>query len=203
MVVAAPLTAALVRRLPPRWTLLVGGTLIARSMASAHGAPTMGGAFSTAALNLGALVGPVLGGTAIGLLVLTGPLVVSTALAGSAVLLGRRRADVGPPAPALTAGATQSPRRDDHVAAASSGPFLAAATWSPGAPAVRRATPGAWHTFCGPSAPSFDAIPRRGRFSDHIPGMPTIQVNHPERSRVLAPRHRSNLPPERQSRARC
>ncbi|MFC8800997.1 MFS transporter [Promicromonospora sp. NPDC057138] len=64
----------------------VGGTLIARSMAAAHGAPTMGGAFSTVALNLGALVGPVLGGLAIGPLGLAGPLAVSAALAATAAL---------------------------------------------------------------------------------------------------------------------
>lgn len=65
----------------------VGGTLIARGMAAAHGAPTMGGAFSTVALNLGALAGPVLGGLAIGSFGLVGPLVVSAALAGAAVVL--------------------------------------------------------------------------------------------------------------------
>lgn len=63
-----------------------GGTLIARSMASAH-APTMGGAFSTVALNLGALAGPVLGGLAIGPLGLVGPLAVSAGLAAVAVVL--------------------------------------------------------------------------------------------------------------------
>lgn len=65
----------------------VGGTLIARGMASAHSAPTMGGAYSTVALNLGALLGPVLGGLAIGPLGTTGPLVVSATLAGAAVVL--------------------------------------------------------------------------------------------------------------------
>lgn len=73
----------------------VGGTLIARSMAAAQGAPTMGGAYSTVALNLGALVGPVLGGAAIAPLGLTGPVAVSAALAAAAVVLwyaaGRRR----------------------------------------------------------------------------------------------------------------
>ncbi|GAB2476164.1 MFS transporter [Promicromonospora xylanilytica] len=63
-----------------------GGTLIARSMASAH-APTMGGAFSTVALNLGALAGPVLGGLTIGPLGLVGPLAVSAGLAVVAVVL--------------------------------------------------------------------------------------------------------------------
>lgn len=78
----------------------VGGTLIARSMAAAHGAPTMGGAYSTVALNLGALVGPVFGGLAIGPLGLVGPLVVSATLAAAAVVLwfatSRRRATAPP-----------------------------------------------------------------------------------------------------------
>jgi DHA1 family chloramphenicol resistance protein-like MFS transporter len=73
----------------------VGGTLIARSMAAAHGAPTMGGAFSTVALNLGALVGPVLGGLTIGSLGLTAPTLTSATLATAAAVLwlarGRRR----------------------------------------------------------------------------------------------------------------
>jgi DHA1 family chloramphenicol resistance protein-like MFS transporter len=79
----------------------VGGTLIARSMAAAQGAPTMGGAYSTVALNLGALVGPVFGGLAIGLLGLVGPLVVSATLAAAAAVLlrattSRRRATAPP-----------------------------------------------------------------------------------------------------------
>ncbi len=65
----------------------VGGTLIARSMASAQGAPTMGGAFSAVALNLGALIGPVLGGAAIEPLGIAAPLAVSATLAGAAVVL--------------------------------------------------------------------------------------------------------------------
>jgi DHA1 family chloramphenicol resistance protein-like MFS transporter len=75
----------------------VGGTLIARSMAAAHGAPTMGGAYSTVALNLGALVGPVFGGLTIEPLGLVGPLVVSATLAAAAALwsaTSRRRATV-------------------------------------------------------------------------------------------------------------
>jgi DHA1 family chloramphenicol resistance protein-like MFS transporter len=75
----------------------VGGTLIARSMAAAQGAPTMGGAYSTVALNLGALVGPVFGGLTIEPLGLVGPLVVSATLAAAAALwsaTSRRRATV-------------------------------------------------------------------------------------------------------------
>jgi DHA1 family chloramphenicol resistance protein-like MFS transporter len=78
----------------------VGGTLIARGMAAAHGAPTMGGAYSTVALNLGALVGPLLGGLAMGPLGLMGPLVVSASLAAIAAALwsatSRRRAAAPP-----------------------------------------------------------------------------------------------------------
>ncbi|PUB26299.1 DHA1 family chloramphenicol resistance protein-like MFS transporter [Promicromonospora sp. AC04] len=62
----------------------VGGTLIARTMAAAHSAPTMGGAYSTVALNLGALTGPVLGGLAITALGPTAPLVISATLAATA-----------------------------------------------------------------------------------------------------------------------
>jgi DHA1 family chloramphenicol resistance protein-like MFS transporter len=95
-VAASPLAAWVLAPVQGALSFAVGGTLIARSMASAHGAPTMGGAFSTVALNLGALVGPLLGGLAIGPLGLGGPLAVSAALAGAAVALwfatGRCRA---------------------------------------------------------------------------------------------------------------
>lgn len=78
----------------------VGGTLIARGMAAAHGAPTMGGAYSTVALNLGALVGPVFGGLAMGPLGLVGPLVISASFAAVAAALwsatSRRRAAAPP-----------------------------------------------------------------------------------------------------------
>jgi DHA1 family chloramphenicol resistance protein-like MFS transporter len=90
--VLAPILGAL--------SFAVGGTLIARSMAAAHGAPTMGGAYSTVALNMGALVGPVLGGLAIGPLGLVGPLVVSATLAAAAVVLWfatSRRQTAAPP----------------------------------------------------------------------------------------------------------
>ncbi|WP_285106158.1 Cmx/CmrA family chloramphenicol efflux MFS transporter [Promicromonospora sp. MEB111] len=80
----------------------VGGTLIARAMAAAHGAPTMGGAFSTVALNLGALAGPVLGGSAVVALGPAGPLVASAVLTAAAVTLG-----------AVTARATPTARGSD------------------------------------------------------------------------------------------
>jgi len=65
----------------------LGSTLIARAMAAAQGAPTMGGAFSTVALNLGALLGPVLGGASLGATGTAGPLIVSAALVAAAVTL--------------------------------------------------------------------------------------------------------------------
>jgi MFS transporter, DHA1 family, chloramphenicol resistance protein len=66
----------------------VGSTLIARVLYSASGAPTMGGSYATAALNVGAAVGPVLGGVALatgaGLL---GPAWVAAGLTGSALVV--------------------------------------------------------------------------------------------------------------------
>ncbi|MCP2335840.1 DHA1 family chloramphenicol resistance protein-like MFS transporter [Actinomadura rupiterrae] len=69
----------------------VGSTLIARALYAASDAPTLAGAFATAALNVGAVVGPVLGGLAMdGDLGYRAPVWVSTALAASAVVLGVR-----------------------------------------------------------------------------------------------------------------
>ncbi|NUT25415.1 MAG: MFS transporter, partial [Streptomyces sp.] len=45
----------------------VGSTLISQALYAAPGAPTLAGGFATAALNVGAALGPWLGGTAIGL----------------------------------------------------------------------------------------------------------------------------------------
>src|SRR5690606_42087738 len=44
----------------------VGSVLIARVMAQADGAATLGGSFATAALNVGAVAGPLLCGLALG-----------------------------------------------------------------------------------------------------------------------------------------
>lgn len=65
----------------------LGSTAIARVVASAHAAPTMGGSFATAALNLGAIIGPVAGGIALSAWGNTGPLWASAGFAGAAVLL--------------------------------------------------------------------------------------------------------------------
>lgn len=62
----------------------VGATLIARVLHEAAGAPTMGGAYATSALNLGAVGGPLLAGAALGGGVL-GPAWVSAGLVAAAL----------------------------------------------------------------------------------------------------------------------
>ena len=59
----------------------VGSTLVGGVLASATNAPTMGGSYSTVALNLGAVAGPALGGLALGLLGTAGPLIASALFA--------------------------------------------------------------------------------------------------------------------------
>ncbi|MFI7704591.1 Cmx/CmrA family chloramphenicol efflux MFS transporter [Nonomuraea sp. NPDC049480] len=67
----------------------VGSTLISQALYAATGAPTLGGASATAALNVGATAGPWLGGIAIGAgFGYRAPLWVSAALALLALVLG-------------------------------------------------------------------------------------------------------------------
>ncbi len=72
----------------------VGSTLIARVLYAAAGAPTMGGAYATAALNVGAAAGPAIGGVALGSVAgQLAPVWVAAALTGAAlvvVAVGRR-----------------------------------------------------------------------------------------------------------------
>jgi len=65
----------------------VGSTVVARIIATADGAPTMGGSFATAALNVGAVLGPVTGGIALDALGDRGPMLASAILAAVAVCL--------------------------------------------------------------------------------------------------------------------
>lgn len=73
----------------------VGSAVIARSLSLAADAPTMGGSFTTAALNVGATLGPVLGGAGLA----AGPsappwtaaVLVALAAAPAAVTLVRER----------------------------------------------------------------------------------------------------------------
>ena len=71
----------------------VGSTLIARIMAEAESAPTMSGAYSTAALNIGAIIGPIAGGLALHLVGTHGIALTSAALVGLALLLWLRSAN--------------------------------------------------------------------------------------------------------------
>ncbi|MCT1438788.1 Cmx/CmrA family chloramphenicol efflux MFS transporter [Brachybacterium paraconglomeratum] len=81
----------------------LGSTLIARIIATAHDAPTMGGSFATVALNIGAVVGPIAGGLAIEAGGVRGPIIVSAALVLLAVAvwtatsLIRRGLRIAPP----------------------------------------------------------------------------------------------------------
>ncbi|MDQ0727269.1 Cmx/CmrA family chloramphenicol efflux MFS transporter [Microbacterium sp. W4I20] len=74
----------------------VGSTLIARVLYAASGAPTMGGSYATAALNIGAAVGPVLGGIWLGA-GLVAPVWVAAGMTGVALVVAAvfRRAVVG------------------------------------------------------------------------------------------------------------
>ncbi|MBW9094262.1 MFS transporter [Microbacterium jejuense] len=66
----------------------VGSTLITRVLYAAAGAPTMGGSYATAALNVGAAVGPLLAAASLGTTAGDlGPVWVAAALTGAALLL--------------------------------------------------------------------------------------------------------------------
>jgi DHA1 family chloramphenicol resistance protein-like MFS transporter len=80
----------------------VGSTVIARILRLAAGAPTMAGAYATAALNVGATTGPVLAGAVVG--TAAGPVWVAAALVAAALVLRtvlsapRGAGRAGPPA---------------------------------------------------------------------------------------------------------
>lgn len=86
-------------------SFLLGGILIARVIATARAAPTMGGSFATAALNVGAVIGPIAGGLAVEAVGVRGPVIVSTVLVLFAVaawwriLIARPRVEGARPAP--------------------------------------------------------------------------------------------------------
>ncbi|MCM1013856.1 MULTISPECIES: Cmx/CmrA family chloramphenicol efflux MFS transporter [unclassified Brevibacterium] len=68
-----------------------GSTLIARIVATAAGAPALGGSFATVALNLGAAVGPILTGLALQRFGPVGPFGVSAVCAGLGLVVILRR----------------------------------------------------------------------------------------------------------------
>ncbi|MFG1703792.1 Cmx/CmrA family chloramphenicol efflux MFS transporter [Nonomuraea sp. M3C6] len=76
----------------------VGSTLISQVLYAATGAPTLGGAFATAAFNVGAAAGPWLGGLAIGAgLGFRSPLWVSALLVTTALAFGGAAHAIRPP----------------------------------------------------------------------------------------------------------
>lgn len=81
-------------------SFMVGSTVIALAMRQAVAAPTVGGSYPTAALNVGAMLGPVLGGLAIETSFgPRGPLLISTIIAATALVvyvLNRSAMTAGP-----------------------------------------------------------------------------------------------------------
>ena len=65
----------------------VGSTMIARVLYAASEAPTMGGSYATAALNIGAAAGPALGAVALESSSNLGPVWAATALTALALLV--------------------------------------------------------------------------------------------------------------------
>ncbi|TCC27725.1 Cmx/CmrA family chloramphenicol efflux MFS transporter [Kribbella speibonae] len=70
------------------FSFAVGSTLIAYALYAGTASPVLTGGLATAALNVGAAAGPLLGGLAIGSGTFRGPLWVSAALVGTALVVG-------------------------------------------------------------------------------------------------------------------
>lgn len=89
----------------------VGSTAITLAVRHGSAAPTMGGSFPTAALNVGAMVGPVIGGLAIdSTLGPLGPLLVSAAVAAAAWMLLSISQDLLPTVSSTLTGEPQGSR---------------------------------------------------------------------------------------------
>ncbi|MDL4773020.1 Cmx/CmrA family chloramphenicol efflux MFS transporter [Actinomadura xylanilytica] len=89
MTAGSPIAAFALVLIQGALSFAVGSTLVSQVLYSAADAPTLAGGFSTAALNIGAMVGPTLGGLAIGSgFGFRSPMLVSAALAAAALLLG-------------------------------------------------------------------------------------------------------------------
>ncbi|MFC5830573.1 MFS transporter [Nonomuraea insulae] len=85
-VAGAPVAAVVMVFVQGTLSFAVGSTLISQVLYAATGAPTLAGGFATAAFNVGAALGPWLGGVAIGAgLGFRSPLWVSAALVGLAL----------------------------------------------------------------------------------------------------------------------
>lgn len=84
MIVGAPATAAFTRRWPARATLL--GCVVVFALCHV-GAPTMGGSYATAALNVGAASGPAAGAAALSVFGVLAPVWVAATLTAIALLI--------------------------------------------------------------------------------------------------------------------
>ncbi|MEU6795866.1 Cmx/CmrA family chloramphenicol efflux MFS transporter [Nonomuraea wenchangensis] len=84
-----PVAAVLLAFVQGALAFAVGSALIARALYAASGAPSLGGSFATAALNVGAAVGPALGGLALAAgLGHRSPAWAAVALVAAALLVG-------------------------------------------------------------------------------------------------------------------
>lgn len=107
-----PVVACVLAFVQGALSFAVGSTLIAQALYAAAGAPTLAGAFATAALNVGATVGPWAGGAAIGAgLGFRGPLWVSASLVAVALVLALVLALVSRPSSRAAASGGLPPRR--------------------------------------------------------------------------------------------
>ncbi|MEU6724518.1 Cmx/CmrA family chloramphenicol efflux MFS transporter [Nonomuraea wenchangensis] len=85
----SPVAAVLLAFVQGALAFAVGSALIARALYAASGAPSLGGSFATAALNVGAAVGPALGGLALAAgLGHRSPAWAAVALVAAALLVG-------------------------------------------------------------------------------------------------------------------
>ncbi|MEU4512554.1 Cmx/CmrA family chloramphenicol efflux MFS transporter [Nonomuraea wenchangensis] len=85
----SPVAAVLLAFVQGALAFAVGSALIARALYAASGAPSLGGSFATAALNVGAAVGPALGGLALAAgLGHRSPAWTAAALVATALIIG-------------------------------------------------------------------------------------------------------------------
>ncbi len=85
----SPAAAVLLAFVQGALAFAVGSALIARALYAASGAPSLGGSFATAALNVGAAVGPALGGLALAAgLGHRSPAWAATVLVAAALIIG-------------------------------------------------------------------------------------------------------------------
>jgi MFS transporter, DHA1 family, chloramphenicol resistance protein len=83
-----PAAAVVLVFLQGAWSFAVGSTLISYALYAGSDSPVLAGGLATASLNVGAALGPVLGGVGISLTGYRAPLWLSALLVGTAVCAG-------------------------------------------------------------------------------------------------------------------